>query len=330
MISLRLLPGTLHFKKPFKTAKQTFTKQKTYFVQCVDDQTPDKKGWGEASPIPQYSVDNIEYFQKTLQKCSHVLNQQGIPGNHQEIFKYIEQNISPSLPALRLGVEMAILNYIQQGNKKWFQFKKKKLLSNALISLDTHEKMWKNIFSKKKQGFTHIKIKISKHHFSFIRTLLQDLKKRAPEMIIRLDANGDFHPEEVHDYLAQLKPYPIQAIEQPIAPKYRQSLQKLCRQSPIPIALDESLIQADINILSTIRPHYIVLKPVYLGGFYACKQWISAAEQQGIGWWMTVGLESPLGTQAIRQFLHHHDYYHMVHGLDNDDWYKKIKDINLF
>jgi len=79
---------------------------------------------------------------------------------------------------------------------------------------------------------------------------------------------------------------------------------KLCKQSEIPIGLDEELIgiKDSAELLDKIRPAYIILKPSFLGGFDATKQWIKLANQQKIGWWITSALESNVGLQAIAQF----------------------------
>jgi L-alanine-DL-glutamate epimerase-like enolase superfamily enzyme len=78
----------------------------------------------------------------------------------------------------------------------------------------------------------------------------------------------------------------------------------LCKQSEIPIALDEELIgiKESAALLDMIRPAYIILKPSFLGGFEATKKWIDQANDKKIGWWITSALESNVGLQAIAQF----------------------------
>ena len=84
-------------------------------------------------------------------------------------------------------------------------------------------------------------------------------------------------------------------------------MNKLCNESPIPIALDEELIgtiniQKRENLLDTISPKYIVLKPSLLGGLDSTKAWIKLAEKRKIKWWVTSALESNIGLNAIAQF----------------------------
>ena len=85
---------------------------------------------------------------------------------------------------------------------------------------------------------------------------------------------------------------------------------ELCRESPLPIALDEELIgvndlETKRQLLNIIRPAYIVLKPSLHGGMAGCSEWIDIARDMGIGSWITSALESNVGLNAIAQFCSH-------------------------
>ena len=82
---------------------------------------------------------------------------------------------------------------------------------------------------------------------------------------------------------------------------------ELCRDSPLPIALDEELIGVNdrdmkSHILNVIKPAYIVLKPSLHGGMAGCREWLEAARQHGVESWITSALESNVGLNAIAQF----------------------------
>jgi len=61
-------------------------------------------------------------------------------------------------------------------------------------------------------------------------------------------------------------------------------------------------ISNKIELLETIMPHYIILKPSLHGGFSGTKEWIELADQKQINWWITSALESNVGLNAICQF----------------------------
>jgi O-succinylbenzoate synthase len=82
---------------------------------------------------------------------------------------------------------------------------------------------------------------------------------------------------------------------------------RLCRTSPVPIALDEELIvhrttEAKQNLLMQVQPAFIILKPTLVGGLAQTAEWIQLAQAQNIGWWITSALESNIGLNAIAQF----------------------------
>ena len=82
---------------------------------------------------------------------------------------------------------------------------------------------------------------------------------------------------------------------------------ELCRDAPLPIALDEELIgvndpEAKRQLLHIVKPAYIVLKPSLHGGMAGCREWISLAREEGIGSWITSALEGNVGLNAIAQF----------------------------
>lgn len=81
---------------------------------------------------------------------------------------------------------------------------------------------------------------------------------------------------------------------------------KLCRETPLPIALDEELIGVNAKDMKTqlldfIKPQYIILKPSLHGGMHGTEEWIRLAGERGICSWITSALESNVGLNAVAQ-----------------------------
>ncbi len=93
------------------------------------------------------------------------------------------------------------------------------------------------------QGFRCIKLKVGGLDFDRECDVLAYIRKRyyRENIILRLDANGAFKTEEAMRKLTELAKFNMHSIEQPIKPGQAE-LEPLCRESPIPIALDEELI----------------------------------------------------------------------------------------
>jgi mandelate racemase/muconate lactonizing enzyme family protein len=119
-----------------------------------------------------------------------------------------------------------------------------------------------------------------------------------------VDANGAFTADEALSKLEKLAKLDLHSIEQPIAKGQWCEIAELCKRSPLPIALDEELIavntlDAKEELLDTIAPQYLVLKPSLHGGIYGTKEWVALAKSRQMGSWITSALESNVGLNAI-------------------------------
>ncbi len=180
---------------------------------------------------------------------------------------------------------------------------------NGLVWMNSFETMLAEARKKIQQGFSTIKLKVGsldwEEELFLIRTLRSEF---SPEKItLRVDANGAWNFGEALEKMQQLSAFSIHSVEQPIPPGRIQDMAKLCKESPLPVALDEELIgkpedSHKYHILEEIQPAYIVLKPTLLGGLGQTHHWIKIAEEMGIDWWITSMLESNIGLNAIAQF----------------------------
>ena len=126
------------------------------------------------------------------------------------------------------------------------------------------------------------------------------------QLEIRVDANGAFGVEEALDRLKALSEFDLHSIEQPIKQGQWSEMADLCSRTPLPIALDEELIGVASSkkreLLETIKPQYIILKPSLLGGFRRTQEWVDIADEMLIPWWVTSALESNVGLNAVAQY----------------------------
>lgn len=180
---------------------------------------------------------------------------------------------------------------------------------NGLIWMGTYEEMLQRMEDKLAQGFRCIKLKVGAIDFERELELVKRIRERFSfhEVELRLDANGGFSPDEALYRLELLSQYAIHSIEQPIKQKQWAMMAELCRDAPLPIALDEELIGVNDpatkrQMLRIIKPAYIVLKPSLHGGMMGCREWMDIAREEGIGSWLTSALESNIGLNAIARF----------------------------
>jgi len=298
-------PYRLNFTFLAKTSRGSMQHKPTYFVKMEDRETG-KVGLGECSTIAGLSIDPPESYEQQLVNCLQAVAHS--PDPLQELYQLTDLK---EFPSILFGLEMALADLEKGGDRQLFHnaFSRGQapIPINGLVWMGESQQMSKQMLEKAQQGFSCIKLKIGGIDFEEECELLALLRKQFPKITIRLDANGAFTPSEALSKLEKLSQYHIHSIEQPIMPKQWAKMAGLCRNSPIPIALDEELIgvmekEEKVGLLEEIQPPYIILKPALLGGFKHAAEWIAFAEARKIGWWNTSALESNIGLNAIAQF----------------------------
>ena len=291
---------TLHFKQPAGTSRGVYTTRKIWLVRLSDGE---REGVGECAPLPDLSCDAMddEEYGKILNKvCEEFCQRQELDNDSWRQY-----------PSMLFGLETAWLN-MTNGDKLFdtaFSRGEVGIPINGLVWMGSYEEMLKRMEEKLEKGFRCVKLKIGAIDFEQELDLVKRIRDRFSfhEVELRLDANGAFKYEEALYKLELLSQYAIHSIEQPIRQGQWAYMAELCRESPLPIALDEELIGVNApemksHMLNIIKPRYIILKPSLHGGMMGCREWIEIAKQQGIGSWITSALESNIGLNAIAQF----------------------------
>lgn len=295
---------TFQFKRPSGTSRGILTEKHAWLITVWESNTPEIKGIGECSIIDGLSPD-FKDFASYEEKVKSVT--ENINHYHKNIHDLREY------PSIYFGLETALLDLNNGGKKIFFESDftrgKDRIPINGLVWMGSVEFMKAQINEKISAGFKCIKIKIGAIEFQqevdLLKSIRDDFSK--DEIVLRVDANGAFTPENVMKRLDILNDLNIHSIEQPIMPNQWSDMTKICIESPLPVALDEELIghydtESKERLLDRIQPQYIVLKPSLHGGLRGTREWIKLAEQRNIGWWITSALESNIGLNAIAQF----------------------------
>lgn len=304
----------MHFKQPAGTSRGVYTTHLSYYVRvekagCFSSASIMRGddcsvGVGECSVLPDLSCDAMpqEKYEALLRKaCDFVEKTGGIP--YEALRHY---------PSILFGLESAFAQ-LDAGSTALsdtpFARGEEGIPINGLVWMGTFEEMYARLEEKLKAGFHCVKLKIGAIDFERELSLVKHIRERftKEQIQLRVDANGGFTPENAMQRLEALANYDIHSIEQPIKQHQWKAMAQLCRESPLPIALDEELIgvndlEGKARLLDEIRPAYIVLKPSLHGGMMGCKEWIKLARERGIGSWITSALESNVGLNAIAHF----------------------------
>ena len=335
MYKIDISERTLHFKQPAGTSRGVYTTRHSYYLTLTSDEMPGVEGVGECATLPDLSCDAKPEYAVTLRQVCQMVEQMG----------RIPYDMIRAYPSITFGLETAFASFFDaakklleivpaEGASSSLEMLKQKGVSvpagmenlvnlfdspfgrgeegitiNGLVWMGTYEEMLARLEEKLQVGFHCVKLKIGA--IDFFKEL--DLIKRIRDVYtreqveLRVDANGGFLPENAMSQLEALAKYDIHSIEQPIRQHQWPRMALLCRETPLPIALDEELIGVNVRsmkeaLLDTIRPQYIILKPSLHGGIYGCNEWIQLADQRGIGSWITSALESNIGLNAIAHY----------------------------
>ena len=302
MYNIQITPRLLHFKQPAGTSRGVYNTRKVWYIEISSMENPSIKGIGECAPLPNLSCDDVPQYEEVLQQaCSRVAREGNIPT--ESLRNY---------PSILLGLETALRHYETGSLALWdtpFSRGEAGIPINGLIWMGNFEEMYRQIEAKMEAGYRCIKLKIGAIDFDAELTLLKHIRSRfsVKDIELRVDANGAFSPAEAMHKLDALSKLDLHSIEQPIRAGQWEEMARLTARTPLPIALDEELIGHNLpeikkELLSAIRPQYIILKPSLHGGICGSNEWIAEAEKQNIGWWVTSALESNIGLNAIAQW----------------------------
>jgi len=288
----------LKFKNPSGTSRGVLTEKETFFLKISDQ---NKKGIGECAIFRGLSYDDVPNYEKKIKwLCENINKDAKII--HKELLNY---------PSIWFGYEQAMKNLNQSENIYFpseFTDGKQSITINGLIWMGETEFMKAQIQEKLDEKFRCIKLKIG-INWDIEKEILRNIREIFPKnkLEIRVDANGAFSSKNTIKILEQLANLDIHSIEQPINAGNWKDIASLCKNTPIPIALDEELIgildlNEKIKLIETICPQYIILKPSLVGGFLGTDEWIDLAKERKISYWITSALESNIGLNAISQY----------------------------
>ncbi|GAA3520585.1 o-succinylbenzoate synthase [Aquimarina addita] len=292
----------LEFKRPSGTSRGVLKTKETWFIVIED---AGAKGIGECGILRGLSIDDRPDYEEKLQwTCDQI--HLGVDQLWQALKEF---------PSIQFGVEMAFKSLESEDPFLLFPSDFTDSLDsipiNGLVWMGDKDFMTTQITEKLQQGFDCIKLKIGAIDFDLELSLLSYIRSQfsKDQIELRVDANGAFAPEEALDKLYSLQQYNLHSIEQPVKQGQPQIMRELCKNTPLPIALDEELIGVygvtnKKELLLTIRPQYIILKPSLIGGYKGTREWIDLAEDLNIGWWITSALESNIGLSAIAQYTY--------------------------
>ena len=294
---------TLQFKQPSGTSRGVLHTKDSWFIFLQRKENPSIIGVGECGLLSGLSIDDVPHYETKLSEVCTTINK----------YKYWLDEGLNTFPSIHFGLEIALKDLANQGSKilfpTSFTANKASIPINGLIWMGKKKIMFDQIKAKLKEGFSCIKLKIGAIDFEEELDLLKYIRQQfaANEVEIRVDANGAFSPKNALEKLKKLADFQLHSIEQPIKQGQFSEMARLCKKTPLPIALDEELIgiftaAAKRKLMELLRPQYLIFKPSFIGGFKGTQEWIDLCQEFNTPWWITSALESNIGLSAIAQW----------------------------
>jgi O-succinylbenzoate synthase len=261
------------------------------------------EGWGEAAPLPNFSLESLEDTIEDLRATAPELVHREMSVNLPKT-EYRPLSKPTSLtPSARFGLEVALLNL-------WAAYRGdtlpdlltddpvKTVYANGLIS-GSIEKVVAEASSMAEEGYRAVKLKVGR------RDISEDVEvvRKVGEVLgggvsLRLDANRAWGFDEALEFSRGISGTRIEYVEEPLVVPVR--LAELAREWGLPVALDESLVGMEPE--DPERHAYaraVVLKPTLLGGVSRALRLAEGARALGMAPVLSSSYESGVGMGAL-------------------------------
>lgn len=273
----------------------TGAERQAVVLRVVDDSGA--VGWGEASPLPGYSEDDLGDVESALDRWAARWTRGEIP----EDAEPGTDSALAALPAARCAVDTALLDLAARRNGTPLHAGLLALASPvrpvarvpvaALVSLTGVERagaprpqrsVLGEVTERVAEGYKTVKLKIGGADFAAELAQLAQIRVAFPFLRLRLDVNGSWTPEQAREHLAELaRQITPELVEQPVD---RADLFDFASPGVL-LAADESMRLAGAieRLVESGCCASVVLKPMVLGGPRTCLRVALAAFDAGIG-----------------------------------------------
>ena len=249
---------SLKLRRPVMTGRGAITQRDGILVQISDGGI---SGWGEAMPLPGWPGADLSATRRALEEWAADPDFDNLPS---ERFAHS-------------AVELALLD-LEARRRGQTQAE---VLANDgpvadLVELNALVATAKGATAAVAEGHSTVKLKVGASDFVDDIAAVGAVREAIGEACgLRLDANGAWTLDQAMAALTMLEQYDIEYVEEPVAGL--EALSRVAGQSPIPVAVDDSLGGVNTQIPESIP--VVVVKPMALGGprtaYAAACRWIN-------------------------------------------------------
>jgi O-succinylbenzoate synthase len=261
------------------------------------------EGWGESAPLPGFSEEGLDQTIVQLRRLAGSLIGREVTVDWTDrdgAFGRELDRIAPA-PSVRFGLELAVWNTCAASSGKslpdlFARPSRARVPVNGLLS-GSWDEILEEAQRMKNSGYEAVKLKVGARTVAedarLVRKLVEEL---GGTISLRLDANRAWGYEQAAEFLGDAPQF--EYLEEPLADPAR--LPTLVREFGAPVALDESLIRMEPEVLEEHRyARAVVLKPTLLGGISNTLRMAERALRLGMTPVVSSAYESGVGTSAL-------------------------------
>ena len=293
----------LKFRHPFTISKGTKTHQPTLIVEL---EHMGITGYGEAPAITYYNIPVDKMISDLESKKSQV---EKFAFTTPDRYWHYLHHLIPGNPFLVCALDIAAWDlYGKIRNKElykiWNGDPSRNPPTDYTIGIDSVEKM---VMKLKEKPWPIYKIKVgTADDIGIVKALRENT-----DSILRVDANAGWDLDTALQLIPQLKELGVEFVEQPLARDNWDDMEKLFKQSSLPLYADEACVfEQDVEKCKD-HFHGINIKLTKCSGITPARRMIDHARQLGMGVMLGCMNESTIGAAAIAHLLPFVDHVDM-------------------
>ncbi len=309
---IKFIPYKLKFISPLKTSKETFEYRKGFLIRLTD--SGGNNFYGDVAPLVSFGTETLEDAKIKLTSIQALLTGKDYP----DIFNFINSFELHGFPAVKFGIEQALINFAFFHNFKPVteQFNSGEEIHipvSGVIGISGKTECVNKIKEFIKLGIDTVKLKIG-DDFNNDLNCINSILNLNNNVKLRLDVNGKWNLRKAKTNFAKLPNSRIEFIEQPV--KNLEGLNKLAGLTKIKIAPDESVknFKTAMQIIDNRNFEFIIIKPQVLGSIFDTLKIITRANSKGVKVIISSVFESVVG-KSILYLLAAQTNHGYAHGL---------------
>lgn len=251
-------------------------------------------GWGEATPTPSWTYETTESIVSTIRHylAPALIGRAAwdLDGAHGVMNRVISAGYTTGSPIAKSGVDIALHDLVGRAlgvsiGQLWGQRRVESVPLNWIISAKPPERAADEAREGWASGYRAFKIKVGLAPLEVEVERVAAVRSIAPSAAIWVDANQAYLVPDAIRLARLLEPLGVSILEQPLRANDPVGFARLRSQSPIPIAVDESLVHpVDLSTFAKLDAiDLAVAKVQRSAGLYYSRRLCTLAEDLGVG-----------------------------------------------